>query len=48
MCKEVVIGASLVFIQGIIDDQSEVRGRGDGRLSVRHEGEGDGLFVQRG
>jgi hypothetical protein len=38
MCKEVVLSVSLVFVQGIIDDQLEVRGRGDGRLSVRHEG----------
>ena len=48
MCKEVVIGASFVFVQGIIDDQLEVRGRGDDRLSVRHEGEGNRLFVERG
>ena len=46
MCKEVVLGAFLVFVQGIIDDLLEVRERRDSRLRVRHERRGNGLFVQ--
>ena len=43
MCKQVVLSPLLVFVQSIIDDELEVRaltrGRGGGRLSMRHEGE---------
>ena len=43
MCKQVVLSSLLVFVQSIIDDELEVRaltrGRGGGRLSMRHEGE---------
>jgi hypothetical protein len=37
MCKEVVLGTYLIFVQGIIDNQLEVRGRRGSRLSVGHE-----------
>lgn len=36
MYKEVVLRPFLVFVQGSIDDQLEVRGRGGGGMSVRH------------
>ena len=38
--KEVVLRLFLVFVQGVIDDQLEIRGRGGGGVSVRHGGEG--------
>ena len=37
MYKEVVLRPFLVFIQGIVDDQLEVRGRRGGGVGVRHE-----------
>ena len=39
MCKEIVLGAFPVFVQGIVDDHLEVRRRRGSRLRVRHEGE---------
>ena len=46
MCKEVVLRTLLVIVQCVIDDELEIRGRGDGRVSVRH-GRRSSLFVQR-
>lgn len=39
MYKAVVLRPFLVFIQGIVDDQLEIRGRGGGGAGVRREGE---------
>jgi hypothetical protein len=39
MCKYVFLGAFLVLVQGVIDDQLEVRGRRGRRMCVRHEEE---------
>ena len=38
MCKEIFICASFVCFQGIIENQLEVRERGECRVSVRHSG----------
>jgi hypothetical protein len=42
MCKKIIFGALLVFVQGVINDELEVRalrGRGGHKLTVRHDGE---------
>jgi hypothetical protein len=49
MCEEVVLRTFLVFVQCVVDDKLEVRGRGVGkksvRLCVRHEEE-NGQFLR--
>jgi hypothetical protein len=37
MCKQVVIRALLVFVQGVVEDELKVRGRGGSGLSARHK-----------
>jgi hypothetical protein len=47
MCNQVVLCALLVFIQGIIDEELEVRGSGS--VSMGHEalkGRANSLFVE--
>ena len=45
MCKEVVLGALLVYVQSIDENELEVGGlvgrRGRRRVRVRHEGESE-------
>ena len=38
MCKEVILCASLMSFQGVIENRLEVGGRGRSRVGVRHKG----------
>ena len=47
MCEEVRFCTLLVIVQCVIDDELEVRGRGDGSVSVRHGRENEPLVRAR-
>jgi hypothetical protein len=47
MCEEVGFCTLLVIVQCVIDDELEVRGRGDGRVGMRHGRENESFVRAR-